>query len=410
MKTPSRLALLGIALVPALFAGPPLPMAKPEDVGISSERLQRVSAFVDRATAGGQISGAVTAVARHGKLVRLEAQGYGDLETRRALRTDDIFAMASMTKPIVTVGVLMLLEEQRLLLSDPVEKYLPEYRNLKVAIAKADAPGGFVTVPAERSITIHDLLIHRSGVASAGGPARTAFQEAFKSVPEDSLLADHVRALATVPLNFQPGARWEYGASTNVLGRIIEVISGQTLDVYLQQRILGPLGMVDTGFSVPAEKRSRLAAIYTVTAGQLTKTTQPNLNPKFLSATGGLFSTAPDYLRFCQMLLDDGVFEGKRFLSRKTIELMTARHSDPIPLPFLSGQYFGLGVAVQKADGDSGLISSPGTYGWSGAYNTYFRIDPKEQVIMVLLVQRSPANILELQYGFHNVVMQAIAD
>jgi CubicO group peptidase (beta-lactamase class C family) len=403
--------VFGTLLVTALHAAPPLPVAKPEDAGMSSERLQRVGAFVERLETAGQISGAVTAVARHGQLVRLEAQGYGDLEAKRAMRTDDIFALASMTKPIVTVGVLMLLEEHRLLLSDPVEKYLPEFRNLKVAVAKADAPGGYVVVPAERSITIHDLLIHRSGVASANGPAGAAMREAQRALPDDAVLADQVKALASVPLNFQPGAKWEYGASTNVLGRVIEVISGQTLDVYLRERILAPLGMVDTGFTVPPEKLSRLAAIYSASPEKgLAKTTQQRTDPKFFSATGGLFSTAPDYLRFCQMLLNGGTLDGHRLLSRKTIELMTAKHSDPIPLSFLSGQYFGLGVAVQKDDGDSGLISSPGTYGWSGAYNTYFRIDPKEQVVLILLVQRSPANNLDLQYGFHNVVMQAVAD
>jgi CubicO group peptidase (beta-lactamase class C family) len=412
MNTPClRLVALGLCLARALHAAPPLPVAKPEDVGMSSERLQRVDAFVNRLQADGQISGAVTAVVRHGKLVHLAAQGYGDLESKRAMRTDDIFALASMTKPIVTVGVLMLLEEQRLLLSDPVEKYLPEFSHPKVAIAKADAPGGYIVVPAERSITIHDLLIHRSGVASANGPAGAALRAANQALGEDAILADQVRALASVPLNFQPGAKWEYGASTNVLGRIIEVISGQTLDVYLREQILAPLGMVDTGFTVPPEKLSRLAAIYSVKAGAgLVKATQQRTDPKFFSATGGLFSTVADYMRFCQMLLNGGELEGRRLLSRKTIELMTARHSDPIPLSFLSGQYFGLGVAVQKADGDSGLISSPGTYGWSGAYNTYFRIDPKEQVILILLVQRSPANNLELQYGFHNVVMQSVID
>ena len=411
MKTHRLLPLLGAVLVPFLQAAPPLPVAPPEQVGMSSERLQRVGAFVERLQSQGQIAGAVTAVVRHGKLVHLEAQGYGDLEARRALRTDDIFALASMTKPIATVGVLMLLEEQRLLLSDPVEKYLPEFRDPKVAVAKADAPGGYIVVPAERSITIHDLLIHRSGVASTSGPAGAALREAQRALPADAVLADRIKALASVPLNFQPGTQWQYGASTDVLGRVIEVISGQTLDVFLRERIFVPLGMVDTGFTVPPEKLSRLAAIYAAAPGKgLAKSAQQATDTKSFSAAGGLFSTAPDYLRFCQMLLNGGVLDGRRLLGRKSVELMTARHSDPIPLSFLRGQYFGLGVAVQKDDGDSGLLSSPGTYGWSGAYNTYFRIDPKEQVILLLLVQRSPANNLDLQYGFHNVVMQAVAD
>lgn len=398
-------------LATALHAAPPLPMAKPEAVGLSSERLQRVGAFVERLQNEGKISGAVTLVARQGKIVRLEAQGYGDLEGKRAMRTDDIFALASMTKPIATVGLLMLLEEERVLLSDPVEKYLPEFRNPKVAVPKADAPGGYITVPAERSITIHDLLIHRSGMPTTGGPAGAALAEAIRKLPADAVLADRVKAYASVPLNFQPGAQWEYGASTEAIGRVIEVISGQPLDAYLRDRIFQPLGMVDTGFTVPAEKQSRLAVLYTAAPDKgLIRAQQLPTSPKIFSAAGGLFSTASDYVRFCQMLLNGGTFEGHRLLSRKTIELMTAKHSDPIPLSFLAGQYFGLGVAVRKDDGVAGLIGSPGTFGWSGAYNTYFRIDPKEQVIMILLVQRSPANNLELQYGFHNVVMQAIAD
>jgi CubicO group peptidase (beta-lactamase class C family) len=404
--------LLSVSLFTgALRAAPPLPTAKPEAVGLSSERLQRVGAFVERLQKEGKIAGAVTLVARQGKLVRLEAQGYADLESKRAMRPDGIFALASMTKPIATVGLLMLLEEERVLLSDPVEKYLPEFRNPKVAVPKADAPGGYVTVPAERSITIHDLLIHRSGMPTTGGPAGAALAEALRRLPADAVLADRVKAYASVPLNSQPGTKWEYGASTEAIGRVIEVISGQPLDVYLRDRIFQPLGMTDTGFTVPAEKRSRLAVLYSAALDQgLTRAQPLATDTRLFSAASGLFSTASDYVRFCQMLLNGGTFEGHRLLSRKTIELMTARHSDPIPLSFLSGQYFGLGVAVRKDDGDAGLIGSPGTFGWSGAYNTYFRIDPKEQLIMILLVQRSPANNLELQYGFHNVVEQAIAD
>jgi CubicO group peptidase (beta-lactamase class C family) len=412
MKLPRLLPLVMLVSAPGFAAPPPLPPAAAEDVGMSSARLQRVGAYVERLETEGKIAGAVTVIARHGKRVRLEAQGYSDLENRTAMRPDTIFAIASMTKPIATIGVLMLLEEQRLLLSDPVEKYLPEFRNPKVAVAQAGAPGGYVTVPAERSITIHDLLIHRSGLPTGSGPAAAALRDAMGSLPPDAVLADRIKALAGVPLNFQPGSAWQYGSSTDVLGRVIEVISGRPLDEFIHDRILAPLGMVDTGFTVPPEKRSRLAVIYEMSPeGRLVRARQQQpADTRAFSAGGGLFSTAPDYLRFCQMLLNGGELDGRRLVSRKSIELMTARHSDPIPLPFLRGQYFGLGVAVQKADGDSGLLSSPGTFGWSGAFNTYFRVDPKEQVILILMVQRSPANNLELQYGFHNVVMQAVAD
>lgn len=406
---PALLVMLSaLAGAPAL-AAPPLPPASPQAVGMSPERLRRLDSFIERLESEGRISGAVTVVARRGRLVRLTAQGYADLESRRPMRPDEIFALASMTKPIATVGLLMLVEEGRVLLSDPVEKFLPEFSHPMVAVPDAD--GGYVTVPANRSITIHDLLIHRSGLPTPNGLAGQALRQAMAALPPDAVLADRIRALARVPLNFQPGARWEYGVSTDVIGRVIEVVSGQTLDVYLQRRIFEPLGMADTGFTVPPEKRSRLAVIYQASeGGRLSRAHQQPPDTRMFSAAGGLFSTAADYLRFCQMLLNGGALDGRRLLSRKSVELMTERHSDPIPLSFLAGQYFGLGVAVRKADGDSGVLGSPGTYGWSGAYNTYFRIDPREQLILISLLQRSPANDLELQYGFQNVVMQAISD
>jgi CubicO group peptidase (beta-lactamase class C family) len=406
----------GVILAVQLFvspavAGPEIARAKPEEVGLSSERLQRLSTWADRLQAEGKISGAVTLVARKGKIARFEAQGVSNLESKRPMRDDDIFAIASMTKPIATVGVLMLLEEQRLLLGDPLEKFLPEFRGMKVAVPKAEDANGYVLVPTERSITIHDLLTQRSGLATGVGPAGGLLRDAMSGLPTDAVLADRMRALAKVPLVFQPGSAWLYGPSTDVLGRVIEVVSGQTLDVFLRERIFAPLGMVDTAFVVPPEKRSRLALIYNATdTTPLAPGQQRPLESRFYSAGGGLFSTAADYLRFCQMLLNGGELDGRRLLGRKSIELMTARHVETIPLPFLPGQSFGLGVAVQKENGSSGLLGSPGTYGWSGAYNSYFRIDPKEELILILMVQRTPGNNLELHYGFQNLVMQAIVD
>lgn len=409
---PRRIPMLAIAwlCVPQLAsAATALPRGEPAAVGLSAERLQRIGTWADRLQAEGKVSGAVTLVARRGQVVRFEAQGASDLESRRPMRGDDIFAIASMTKPIATVGVLMLLEEQKLLLSDPLEKYLPEFRAPKVAVARADASDGYVLVPAERSITIHDLLTHSSGLATGVGPAAGLHREATGALPEMAGLAERMKALATVPLVFQPGSAFLYGPSTDVLGRVIEVVSGQSLDVFLQERLFAPLVMNDTGFVVPEEKRSRVAVLYSSVDGAPLSRAQQRVTGRWLhSAGGGLFSTAPDYLRFCQMLLNQGELDGRRYLSRKSIELMTARHVDSIPISFLGGQHFGLGVAVQKDDGKSGLLSSPGSYGWSGAYNTYFRIDPKEQLILILMVQRTPGNILEIQYGFQNLVMQAL--
>jgi hypothetical protein len=408
---PSLLLLTFAASV--VHAAPPS-LVKPETVGLSSERLARIGPFVERLQAENKIAGAVTVVARRGQVVQFEAHGFSDLETKRPMRTDDIFAMASMSKPVATVAVLILFEEQRLLLTDPLEKFLPAFRDRKVAVAKADAPSGYELVPAERSITIQDLLAHRSGFPGQPNdqrPAATLWRDGTSSLPKDPLLAEYVDQLATLPLNAQPGAEWRYGASTVVLGRVIEVVSGKPLDVFLREKIFGPQGMVDTGFSVPPEKLSRLVSIYARSAGKgLVKAAAPATSPKFLSASGGLFSTPPDYLRFALMLANGGALDGHRLLGRKTIELINAQLTDQIPLPFLRGQGFGLNAAVLKVGGEAGLLGSPGTFGWAGSYNTYFRIDPQEKIVLAIFQQQSPANDQESTYGFQNLVMQAVVD
>jgi CubicO group peptidase (beta-lactamase class C family) len=413
MLTPLRrlaILVLAFATVTGVTAAP-LPQAKPESVGLSSERLDRVGRLVERLQAENKIAGAVTLVARKGKLVRLEAQGLSDLEGKRAMRPDDIFAIASMTKPIATVAALMLVEEQKLLLSDPVDKFLPEFGDLKVAVAREGAPNGYALVAPTRKITIHDLLTHSAGFGAGSGPAAAAWRESMGNFTDKDGLETRMKALAKQPLIFQPGSEFLYGPSTDLLGRVMEVVTGQTLEVFFRERIFAPLGMNDTSFVVPPEKQGRVAVLYTGTDGSPLTRAQQRVTGRWLhSAGGGLYSTAPDYLRFCQMLLNGGQLDGKRLLSRRSIELMTAQHVESIPISFLRGQHFGLGVAVQKPNGESGLLSSPGTYGWSGAYNTYFRIDPKEQLVMVLMVEKSPANNLEIQYGFHNAVMQSVIE
>jgi CubicO group peptidase (beta-lactamase class C family) len=417
MKTFITIWLLALAsAISAPLAAQPAP-TKPELVGISSVRLKRVDAFMERLQAEGKLAGAVTLVARRGQLVSLKAHGFADIENKRPMRTDDIFQIQSMTKPIASVMVLVLLEEGRFLLSDPVAKFLPEFGDMKVAVAKSDAPDGYVLVPAERNITIHDLLTHRAGFTGlppSNSPAELLRRKAAQSLPNngDFTLEEYIKNLAASPLDAQPGATFKYGPSTVVLGRLIEVITGQTLDKALQDRIFKPLRMIDTSFVVPLEKQRRVAPAYALSAKKtLVKLPPDSLAPRFFSAGGNLWSTAADYLRFSQMLLNGGDLEGQRLLSRKSVELMTERHVDKILLPFMPGQYFGLGVGVRKADGDSGLLGSPGTFGWSGGYNTYFRIDPREKLIVMLFTQLafSPTN-LELQSGFHNTVMQAIAD
>ena len=417
MKISVTILPLVIASIISLSAAAQQVPTKPEQVGFSSDRLARVDAFLARLQAEGKLAGAVTLVARRGQLVSLRAHGFADIESKRPMRADDIFQIQSMTKPIATVMALMLLEEGRFLLSDPIAKFLPEFRDMKVAVVKSDAPDGYILVPAERNITIHDLLTHRAGftgVPPSNSPAEILRRKALQSLPQngDFTLEEYSKHLAASPLDAQPGTTFKYGSSTVVLGRLIEVVTGQTLDNALQDRLFKPLRMIDTSFVVPLEKQKRIAPAYSLSAEKtLVKLPLDSVTPRFFSASGNLWSTAADYLRFSQMLLNGGELDGQRLLSRKSVELMTERHVEKIPLRFMPGQYFGLGVAVRKADGDSGLIGSPGTFGWGGGYNTYFRIDPQEKLIVMLFTQLafSPTN-LELQYGFHNTVMQAIVD
>jgi len=417
MKAFRFTCLLTMAATLSMPAAPQSFTAKPEEVGMSTERLERVDTLMSRLQEQGKLAGAVTVVARRGRLVSYKAHGFADLESMQPMRVDDIFQIQSMTKPIATVAVLMLLEEGRLLLGDPIAKFLPEFAEMKVAVARPDGAAGFDLVPARRPITILDLLTHRAGFTGLPPrptPAATLRAQAIQSLPRDQdfTLEQYVRNLAASPLDAQPGVEFRYGPSTEVLGRLIEVVTGQSLDDALRDRIFSPLGMVDTHFVVPPHKRARIVTAYSRTPQQGLQRLPPDPpSPRLFSAGGNLFSTAADYLRLCQMLLDGGELGGKRLLSRKTVELMRARQVDPLPLVFMPGQYFGLGVAVRKPDGESGLIGSPGAFGWGGGYNTYFRIDPQEQLIMMLFAQLSfsPAD-LELQHGFHNAVMQAVVD
>ena len=406
------------------------PTSRPEDVGMSSTRLQRVDAFIARHQAEGKLAGAVTVVARRGQLVALKAQGLADIERQRPMRTDDIFQIQSMTQPITVVAVLMLLEEGRFLLSDPIAKFLPEFAGTLVVVPQADAPDGYVLAPVRRGITIHDLLTHRAGFIgvppSINPPAEALRRKVAQTLPAnyDFTLEQYVKNLASSPLDSQPGTTLRYGPATEVLGRLVEVVSGRSLPEFFAERIFQPLGMVDTFFTVPVDKRARVVTAYSRSAsGTLVAVPPYSMAPKFFSAAGNVFSTPMDYLRFCQMLLGNGQSQvrgprgaegkpaGVRLLSRKSVELMTARHVESYPMPWLAGQHVGLGVSVRTAGGESGLIGSAGAYGWSGGYNTYFRIDPREELILMLFVQQAyiPGD-QELQFGFHNTVMQAIAD
>jgi CubicO group peptidase (beta-lactamase class C family) len=411
-----RKRALILLAAPCLWAAT-LPKSNPEEVGISKDRLRRVHALMERYISRGEIAGSVTLVARRGRVAHLEAQGVSDLATKKPMTTDTIFRLASMTKPITSVAVMMLHEEGGFLLNDPVSRWLPEFKSPKVAIANAPnerAAEGFRTVPANREITIKDLLTHTAGLASGTGGPTLPMLRGIARKPGETL-ADYMPRLAGLPLNFQPGSAWEYGPATDVLGRFVEVVSGRTLDQFFRERILGPLGMNDTHFYLPDEKLPRLAAAYKKGAQGLEKLTAPgpaSRTERYYSGGGGLAGTAEDYLRFCQMMLNGGALDGTRLVSRKTIEQMTANHIGTLPMwnDTLRGYRFGLGLRVRADQGEAALLGSPGSFGWGGAYGTFFWVDPKEEMIGILMIQLMPYAHINIRLEFQNAATQAIAD
>ena len=394
-----------------------LPKSNPEEVGVSKERLRRVHALMQRYIDSGDIAGSVTLVARRGRIAHLEAQGVSDIETKKPMTTDAIFRLASMTKPIASVAVMMLHEEGHFLLTDPVSRWLPEFKNPKVAIANAPherAGAGFRLVPADREITIKDLLTHTAGLASGTAGPTVELLKKISRKPDDTL-AGYIPRLAGLPLNFQPGTAWEYGPATDVLGRLVEVVSGRNLDQFFRERIFMPLAMNDTYFYLPVEKLPRLTTAYAKGEKGLQKLTAPgpaSRTGRYHSGGGGLAGTAEDYLRFCQMMLDGGVLEGTRLVSRKTIEQMTANHIGKLPMwnDTLHGYRFGLGLRVRADQGEAALLGSLGSFGWGGAYGTYFWVDPKEQMIGILMIQLMPYAHINIRHEFQNAATQAIVD
>jgi len=387
-----------------------LPTARPEEVGLSSPRLARLGALLGERIAAGHLPGAVALVARHGRIAWCEAFGRRDPAAGDPMRTDAIFRIYSMTKPLVSVGVMMLAEEGRLLLGDPVGRYLPELDSMSVATA------GGASEPAAQPITVQDLLRHTSGLTyefRGNGPVQKAYMDA-KIYRRSQTNADQVAMLGRLPLLHQPGTRWEYGRSTDVLGRLIEVVSGQSLGMFLAERICGPLGMADTGFHVPAGDHRRLAEGFArdPETGAEVSLLEVWEKPSFESGGGGMVSTVTDYARFMQMLLEGGRFGEVRLLSRKTVELMTADHLGPIPgapdlLP--PGHGFGLGFAVRRERGIAPLPGSVGMFYWSGMAGTTFWVDPSERLAAVLMIQ-APGQREHYRALFRDMVYAAVAD
>jgi CubicO group peptidase (beta-lactamase class C family) len=401
-----------------------LPTALPESVGVSAERLDRLhkgmQAYVDHH----DVSGTVTLIAREGKIVDVHANGFQDVENRKPMQIDTIFRVASMTKPITSVAVMMLEEEGKLFLSDPVSRYIPAFKGQKVV-----GEGGAL-VPARREITIRDLLSHRSGLSYGflnGGPVGDAYR---KEGVTDGLtvtpmtLQEGIDKLAAQPLMAQPGSAWNYSLSTDVLGRVVEVVSGMSFDVFLRDRIIKPLGMSDTAFVVSEAKWPRFSTVYSPDGkGGIRPMTDPEeafgnahlsqfawyKEPKkYFSGGAGLTSTIHDYARFAQMLLNGGVLDGVRLLSPKTIDLMTGSATSDLPPAGLlgPGTQFALGFRVVTDVAATQTQGSVGMYGWLGIYGTTFWVDPKEKLVAIMMVQRYPGS--PVGNGFQPLVYQAL--
>lgn len=414
-------------LLCALLAVAPLALAadavEPRSVGLSAERLERVDELIARAIAAQEIAGAVTLVARYGRIAHLEAHGVMDLGSKRPMQADAMFRIASMSKPVAAVAILILAEEGKVRLADPVSRFIPAYAGLEVGMPKAQGagPGGapgaggpnggtpaFYTVPAAREVTVLDLLTHTSGLMS--GPLGSSVANAAFNKRHDMGVA-WVEDIAGSPLEFQPGARWAYSAVAgfDVLSRIVEIASGQTFDAFLRARVFGPLGMRDVTFWPSAEQRGRLASVYQRRDGAL----QPNPNPdslsgqKYFSGAGGLMATAETYAQFAMMLANGGQLNGVRILSPRSVELMGAAFI-PSTLPGRpAGEGYGLGVRVVSDSAARGTWLSDGAFGWSGVFGTHFFVDPKENVVGILLAQTANRTLTS---DFENAVMQAVVE
>jgi CubicO group peptidase (beta-lactamase class C family) len=415
----AALLLASSSLAPAGSAQS-LSRERPEKLGLSSERLSRLSQAFEEYLAQDRLPGGVVLVARRGKVAFLEAFGQRDREDLSPMPEDAIFRIASQTKALISVGVMILQEEGRLLISDPAGKYLPEFQKTTVAVPKDG--GGYSIAPARRPITIRDLLTHTAGIGYGGGPARDRWEAAgitgWYFANRDEPIRATVGRMAALPFDAQPGERWVYGYATDILGALIEEVSGEALDQFLQSRILGPLGMTDTHFFLPESKRDRLAVVYSATDGTLTRAADPggmvgqgayvSGSRKSFSGGAGLLSTARDYARFLQMLLNGGELDGQRVLGRKTVELMTVNHLGDVA--FNAGQGFGLGFSVLEDVGDRGTPGSVGEYGWGGAYHSTYWVDPKEDLIVVYFTQLTPAGNVDDHGKLRALVYQAIVD
>ncbi len=410
--------LLSLALS-LLVNAQELQNAKPEDVGLSSERLARLSQTLDGYVRDERLAGGVAMVLRRGRVAYVHTFGQRDREAKAAMKQDTIFRIASQSKALTSVGVMILQEEGKLLISDSVGKYLPEFASTTVAVPKE---GGYDVVKAKRAITIRDLLTHTAGISYGTGPARDKWEAAkitgWYFADRDEPVGATIARIAALPMDAHPGERYIYGYSTDILGALIEKVSGQPLDQFLTSRIIGPLNMKDTSFYLPSAKSDRLSVVYSVKTNAIDRAPDPGIGVgqgaylsgprKSFSGGAGLLSTANDYARFLQMMLNGGELDGKRILSRKSVELMTTDHLRG--LSFREGQGFGLGFSVVKDVGTYGSPSSVGEYGWGGAYHSTYWVDPKEKMVVVYFTQLIPATGVDDHGKLRSLIYQSIVD
>jgi CubicO group peptidase (beta-lactamase class C family) len=428
LRLAAAAGLLAALALPAPSLAAELPRAaRAEEAGLSGERLSRLAEWLEGEVRRGFIPGAIVVIGRKGRIAQEVVAGFRDREAQAPMRADSIFRIASMTKPIVSLAVMMLAEEGRLSIAYPVGNYLPEWRETP-AVAEvttgADGRSAMNLVPARRAITIQDLLRHTAGLADASPgdhPVLAAYRDS--GVRDRAISMEEMsRRLARLPLMHQPGTMWEYSYATDVLGRLVEVVSGMDLDAFVRGRITGPLGMSDTGFVAPESAADRLAQPQVDPAtGQRPAMPNPLQRPGWFSGAGGMVSTARDYARFAQFLVNKGELDGTRLVSRKTIELMMSDHLPPGsgtrrvvegrfgPLAPTAemGQGFGLGFAVRNTVGHNPLPGSPGDAYWGGAYGTYFWVDPQEEMFVVLMMQSTQAR-LPFRFQLRALAYQAL--
>ena len=398
-----------------------LGVAKPEEQGLSIQRLARIDQMVEMHVANQWIPGAVVMVVRNGKIVYHKAFGYSDVEGGTALKKDNIFRIASQTKAITSLAVMMLWEEGKFLLDEPVSKYIPEFKSPKVLRQFYWADSSYTTQPAKSEITIRQLLTHTSGIDYAAiGTQEFKALYAKAGIPSgignhDMVLAEKIKLLATLPLKHNPGEQYTYGLNTDVLGYLVEVVSGVPFDQFLRTRIFQPLGMNDTYFYLPADKQNRLVSLYEVREGKVKRvmgTIYDRVNPdypklagRYFSGGAGLSSTTEDYAKFLQLFLNKGEYNGVRLLSRKTVELMLTNQIQP-PLT----NQFGLGFGLETVTNDHESVFSIGSFSWGGAFNTHYWADPKEKLIGLIFTNMYSSPYWNIGDRFKVLTYQAIAD